>query len=184
MREANDFKGRTFEKWGYAMSSERYTWKGEHVTLRSIKEKDAPAIVKWRNDPAVYCFFKVPQKITLEKHLEWYRTSYLRDENRIDFIVELEEAKQAGTAGIIWRQEKRQAEISYLIGQEHRRQGVAAQALKTLCQHAPLLWPVKSFAAIIHQDNIPSQKFILAQGFVLYNKEGTFLNFTKEVSAL
>ena len=44
MREANDFKGRTFEKWGICNELRAVHLKGEHVTLRSIKEKDAPLL--------------------------------------------------------------------------------------------------------------------------------------------
>lgn len=166
------------------MSAQQYVWEGRRVTLRAIEEKDAPDIVKWRNDPAVYLFFKTPKEITVQEHLEWYRTAYLNNENRIDFIVETREDKGVGTAGIEWDPQEGQAEVSYLIGREYRRRGVAGEALETLCAHAALVWPVKAFQATIHEDNVPSQKFITAQGFKRYNREGRFITFVKEVPDL
>lgn len=149
------------------------------VILREISAEDAEQIVQWRADPEVYRYFKNPHRITVKEHLSWFENVYLTDTNRLDFMVCTSEDLPVGTASVKWEPETGDAEVSYLIGGNYRRQGWARKAVEALCAVAGERWPVRNFTAVINKGNIASLEFIRALGFVPDKDEETFQVFRK-----
>ena len=153
----------------------------ERLILRGIREDDASEIVKWRSDPEVYCFFKNPQKITIESHLNWFRTNYVQDESRYDWIcLEKETGKKVGVFGLVLSNEK--AEVNYLLASEAQHKGYAREAIGSLITYSHNLFDAKKVFAEIHKDNFPSIALVEKLGFVLTEAEENFLIYSKEVS--
>lgn len=161
------------------MNGQGILWHSEEVTLREISVEDAEYIVLWRSDPQVYRYFKEPRKITLHQHIQWFKESYCLNNNRVDFIVLDSDQAPVGTVGVIWDEGSKTAEVSYLIAPEHRGKGLASKALYALCAFAKKRWDVDQFTACIHQQNLPSQKFIEAQGFAWVKNEDEFRIYQK-----
>jgi len=89
--------------------------KGKKVYLRQMTIDDAKTIVEWRNDPEIQKWMFTQDKLTLEKHLDWFKNR----KNRIDFIIcDLESGKAIGTVNFINIQEKR-AEAGKMLGDKN-----------------------------------------------------------------
>jgi RimJ/RimL family protein N-acetyltransferase len=59
---------------------------GRSVKLRLMNEGDAPAIVRWRNHPAVAKWLIQWQLLTEEKHLEYFQSARKRGEVLLSFL--------------------------------------------------------------------------------------------------
>lgn len=161
------------------MSRKAIVWNSKDVILREICAEDAEQIVQWRADPEVYRYFKVPRKISVHEHLRWFNEAYCLNKNRVDFIVLNPGQTLVGTVGIIWDEERKTAEVSYLIAPEHRGKGLAAKALCALCSFGKKQWDVSRFIACVHRENLSSRKFIEAQEFTWVKNEGAFRIYQK-----
>ncbi len=51
-----------------------------------MREEDATLIVNWRNRPEDASSYRTPRKLTLEEHLQWFRSPR---PGRIDYVIEL-----------------------------------------------------------------------------------------------
>lgn len=158
-------------------------WETADVILREIGADDAARIVAWRGDPQVYRYFKSPRRITEEEHRSWYEDQYRRNEDRRDFIVLSKAREPLGTVGVSWQACENTAEVSYLIDPRYRGQGWAGKALAALCEFARTQWAVQAFSAVVHKQNLPSQGFIQAQGFVCQEEDGEFWIYRKPAEA-
>lgn len=153
----------------------------EEIVLREINQNDAENIVRWRGDPNIYRYFKVPHKITIEEHLHWFEQSYSTNCGRRDFIVLSHAGESLGTVGVKWNKDTKTAEVSYLIAPEHRGHGWASKALYALCSYAKEQWKATMFIACVHQANIPSREFIKSLGFAPVKKEDDFIFYQKHL---
>ena len=161
------------------MSNTSAFYQTKDVILREISADDAERIVRWRSDPAVYQYFKMPRKITVEEHLQWFAHSYCLNSDRRDFIVFSHSGEPLGTVGVQWNKEERTAEVSYLIDPEYRGHGWASKALYALCLYAKQQWKANVFVACVHKANLPSQRFIESQGFIFVKNEDDFAIYQK-----
>ncbi len=153
----------------------------ERLILRGIREEDAPEIVRWRTDPEVYRFFKNPQKITIESHLNWFRTNYLQDENRFDWIcLEKETGNKIGVFGLVLRDDY--AEINYLLAPEAQHKGYAREAIRCNISFVKVKYNLKKFVAEIHEDNSSSISLVEKLEFEYSRNNGSFLVYSKEVT--
>lgn len=152
----------------------------KRLILREITEDDAEMIVKWRSDPAVYCYFYHPHKITVNEHLNWYRNKYLYDHNNVDFIaIEKCSERRIGVFGIV--RSGQEAEVSYLLDNEYQKKGYASEAVNGLIEYAITKWKVKSITAGIHRNNHASIQLVKRLGFQLQKRQGDFLFYRKKV---
>ena len=152
----------------------------KRLILRGIREEDAPEIVKWRSDPEVYRYFKNPQKITIESHLNWYYHNYLLDESRFDWIcVDKQTEKIIGVFGLNYNGNN--AEVNYLLVPEAQHKGYAQEAINCLISHARN-YNVKTIIAEIHKDNSPSIALAERMRFVYVKNNENFMIFSREVS--
>jgi len=155
------------------------------LILREIESEDAENIVAWRSRPEVYRFFRAPHAVTLQEHMAWYNTSYLKDDGRLEFMaIEKQTGKPVGVFGIrklgdCEGQEK--AEVGYLLKAGAQGNGYAGEAVSLLIQLAKETWAVKKVVAEVHEDNEASIALVKRLQFVKTEKKGCFLVFEKEV---
>ena len=147
--------------------------------LREITANDAEMIVKWRSDPNVYRYFKQPQKLTLERHMEWYDNVYLKDKNKMNWISEVQKVP-IGVFGVE-RLPDLCVEISYILDSAYRKKGYASQAVCKIMDCTVANWATKRFVANIHRENAPSRYLIESIGFVRGKSMGSFLEYYKDL---
>lgn len=155
------------------------------VTLKEIEFSDAENIVSWRSDPNVYKFFRAPHAITLQEHIAWYHSSYLKSDSRIDFIAtEKKTGEPIGLFGIRKSNsssEQKKAEVSYLLKPEAQGKGYAGEAVLSLIELAKQIWSVKKIVAEIHEQNSASIALVERLQFIRKEQTGSFWIFEKEV---
>lgn len=159
------------------MSECPHTLKTERLILREIRESDAGQIVEWRSNPKVYPFFKSPHALTKEEHLNWYKNSYLKDANRLDWIcIETTLGKAMGVFSLRKIAEvPESAEVSYLIAPKEQRKGYAAEAIRTLIRYVAEEWSARIVIAEIHVNNEPSIRLVQKLGFAFMERRGLFV---------
>lgn len=148
----------------------------KRLILQEMKEKDAPLIVQWRSIPEVYQYFLSPKPLTREEHVNWYFNSYIKDENRIDFVaVEKNTQKRIGLFNI-----KRDiglikcAEIGYLLDKDAQGKGYAQEGIKRLMVFARDGWKCREAIFTIHEKNIASQILAGRLGYTKKRRAGEF----------
>ena len=157
--------------------------KTERLCLREITSDDAELIVKWRSEPDVYKYFKNSVKITKKDHLNWFENSYLENDLRTDYMAVLNETDiPVGVFGLIISEENRkEAEVSYILGKEYIGRGYAGEALTGLALWAKEKRKIKTLVAVIHMDNTASLRFAENLGFVETERFNPFIKLKKEL---
>ena len=155
--------------------------KTDRLDIRNIEEADAEQIVAWRNDPDVNKYLGIPKELTVGEHLEWYRNSYLNNENRLDCIAVLSGSDAVvGVFGVKRESaEATAAEVSYLLDKNYQGKGYASEAVKALIGFAKEEWGCREFIATIHRSNSRSAGFIKGLGFEKIDSENGMDIFRK-----
>lgn len=163
------------------MAKELDTIETVRLLLRGIDLTDSEMIVKWRSIPDFFRYFKSPHQITIDEHLNWYRSSYLENYNRFEWIcIEKESGDRVGVFGLEKKEEEK-VEISYLLAPEKQHKGFAIEAVKSLLEYATKRWDCKRVIAYIHQDNQPSIELVLKLGFRVVARDDPFVVYAIEV---
>jgi RimJ/RimL family protein N-acetyltransferase len=129
----------------------------------------------------VYKYFLNPHALTPKEHLHWFKTIYIYDENRIDWMaIKREGDIPVGVFGIK-REDKNSdsAEVSYLLAPEQQGRGYAAEAVGRLCDFCRDEWHCKKVTAEIHRENLASVCFIKKLGFKEGEGRGSFVRYEK-----
>lgn len=162
--------------------SECIKLRSERLILEELKESDAEFVVRIRSNPDVYRYFKEPREITPEDHLEWYRNSYIYNDNRIDFVAFDLEGIPVGVFGI--RRSCKNSdvtEVSYILAQEYYGKGYASEALERLIIYSKEFWKSNTVIAEIHICNSSSIKFIENKGFIKKSEDGMFAIYERTI---
>lgn len=145
----------------------------EKCILRPITRDDTPAIVKWRNNPRVYCNFIFREKFTEEIHNNWIRTRIAAGEVIQYIIFNRDHAVPVGS--VYYRdidRSNKSAEFGIFIGEDFARgKGIGLDAtkhfvkygLEELCLHRVQLRYIRG--------NIAAEKCYTEAGFI---REGIF----------
>ncbi len=154
----------------------------ERLELISLSEEHAEVVVGLRNDENVFKYFKNPHRITLEEHINWFKTRYTNDERRFDFVIALKDTGEIiGTCGVSeFDKDEKSAEISYMLAQEYQGFGYAKEAVSKLMEYCCKMYDINTFFAIIHKDNKSSIKFIEKLNFCIVNIEENFVLYKIE----
>lgn len=153
----------------------------ERLKLREITAGDAGWIVAWRSDPEAYKYFLNPHPITLRNHRNWYTNSYENTADRIDLFAEDRFSGDAvGVFGIV-RKSLNEAEVNYLVDDEHQGKGFASEGVKALMKWATEFWESDVFIAEVYKDNFASIRMIKRIGFVKDAMNGEFITFKKDM---
>lgn len=155
--------------------------KTERLLLRGIEEDDARYIAKLRSDPGVYRYFRKPCKLTLVEHLQWYRNSYIKDQNRIDWIAVSSEGACIGIFGVKRAgSQAKEAEVSYILSPSYYKMGYAREAVERMIEFCRTKWGVIDVIADIHAENTDSRRFAEKTGFREISRTGDFIRYKKE----
>ena len=162
------------------MANNLDTIQTERLSFYGINEADVDVIVKWRSNPEVYKYFKSSHKITREEHLAWYRSSYLANQNRFDWIcIEKASSKKIGVFGLV--REDDLAEVNYLLDPEAQHKGYALEGIMALVRYSASKWNIKMVYAEIHKKNLPSIKAVKKLDFHIVENKGDFVKYGIEV---
>ncbi|GEM_PF-599533 len=137
--------------------------KDKDLTLELTTEDDMELLLYWRQNPKIYKFFKRQKKpLSWEEHEKWW---HLR-KDRIDWIINYK-GRRVGTLNV--SNFKKTPEIGIFIGDiSIRSKGLGTRSIK-LALHFLRNAAYKTVRAVIHKENIPSQRAFEKAGF---EKEG------------
>lgn len=152
----------------------------ERLILKEIRESDADLIVRWRSDSNIYQYFKHPHLLTTEEHAKWYKEQYLLDTDIVNWVAYWFDAP-VGLFGAKRTQEEC-AEISYMVSQEARHKGIAAEAVLAIENWMKTEWGIIEVIAEIHKDNLLSVRFIQMLGYTIQREEEKFIIYGKNIS--
>ena len=154
-----------------------YSFSSVRFLYHCITEQDTDTLVMWRSRPDVIRYFRSPIPITRESHLQWYQEQYLTDKNRYDFIVrDVEEP--VGFVALI-REDSQSATAE--INPNYRGFHYGKELICGIVRFGYEMFGITRFTAIVHRDNIPSQKAAVSSGFRLKDNSGDFWTYVRSV---
>ena len=137
----------------------------DRLYLRAMDETDAEDVIRWRSEPSVYRFFKSPHKISAEEHSSWFKTIYLKDIDRFEWICfERQSKRKIGVFGI--RRSADSVEISYLLDVEFQHKGYAVETIEALIKFVKNELNIRRIIAEIHEYNKASIRLVEKMGFL------------------
>lgn len=161
---------------------ETYCFKSEHFQYHSIEEKDTDILVLWRSDVELIKYYYNHFPITRELHLDWYTNNYLLDNRRIDFIA-FDKKDPVGFVALTQiNYEQYSTEINYTIGnRSYKGKHLGVEMINAICEFGRKEFQLKEFIAMIHKDNLASQKTALSSGFELIDNQDIYWKYRKKV---
>lgn len=152
----------------------------EPVRVRRATEKDAVALLEWRNDPVTRAMSLNRDPVPLAQHLAWYRAA-LADPRRIILVAE-----EGGVPVGMCRfdvDEDAGAEVSINLAPEQRGRGrgraVLDAGLRALAAARP---DVRSVIAVIRPENVASVRLFTAAGFRLRGSGGGVVRYALDLA--
>jgi len=152
-------------------------FESERLLYRGISEEDSDCLVKWRSDPDLIRFFRNPEPVTLQSHLEWFRNSYMPNDSRYDFIIIEKASKQRiGTVSVNnIDYEKSICQTSHMIAEfDFWGKGFSGEALFALRKRINKEG-IRNVYCEIHQDNLGSIHINEKLGYVRSSQRGDFI---------
>ena len=143
-----------------------YHYQSEHFRYDSIQAEDADALVGWRSNPNIVKYYCSPLPVTKESHLDWFYNIYLKDSSRFDFIVSDGENLVGFVALMHIDYEAKSAEVNYTIGNpDYTGCHLSPEMINAVLNFGNREFNLCNFTAVIHKENIVSQKAVLSAGF-------------------
>jgi len=139
------------------------------VALRPWCVEDAPVLARAWADPAIRRWCSVPAEATVEGAERWIAGAdgCRQDGLALDLAIETADGVvgEVGLGPIQWGHHR--AAVGFWIDAEHRRQNLAAKALKLLAAWALAELPLDTLAAEASSENPASGWTLAAAGFTL-----------------
>ena len=155
--------------------------KSQRLELREITEKDTDFIVKLRANPDIYKYFSHPHAISRDEHVDWYKSVYLKDVTKLNWIALLRD-NPIGVFGLNRVKGKNmEAEIGYILSNEYYGHGYASEAIRTIVDWSRDNWGCKAIIAEIHKENVSSIRFVLRNGFKYEKSDENFNIYRIEI---
>lgn len=154
--------------------------------LRLAEERDADALLAWRNDPETRRWSRNTGEVALADHLAWLR-GVLASGDRLLLVGESEGTERVGMVRFD-RIGAEEWEVSIAVAPEHRGRGLAGPLLAEGERQLCLRRSPGTVLATVHRDNVASVSLFRSAG---YQQDGTtpaegtgtgFLRFVKAVS--
>lgn len=156
--------------------------------MRPVEMVDAEILLEWRNDPETRRWVRTQQVIDLRDHLTWLEAA-IREESRwyhvlVDTDASASTSASADTAPAIasvrydLEPDTGAAEVSILVAPTERGRGIGRVALE---QSLPALrqWrpEVTEVLAVVHEDNLASQRLFESAGYTYRDSEGAWRTY-------
>ncbi len=138
----------------------------DRIEVAAFQRRDLPAIVRWRNDPAVNRYLR-PAYRTLPEVEDWYERYFGSEGNRL-FAV-LADGTLVGYCTIeAIERENNKCELGIVIGEkEYWRRGVGTSVIRRLLRMAFAELGMHRVEAVVHGDNVASATCFSRLGFRL-----------------
>jgi RimJ/RimL family protein N-acetyltransferase len=104
------------------------------ITLASLERRNLNQLLKWRNDPNNWMYFRQSKLITQEQHQAWFEG--LQNDPSVQMFTIFKDNDLAGACGftsIDWV--NRSAEVSFYIGDGYIDKEIAPVAFTYLVEH-------------------------------------------------
>jgi len=125
--------------------------------------EDAEAVYNWRNDPKVRAVSRSVGEIDYAAHASWFAERIPLTHPETVWIIEADDGVGIGSARINCYEDDDRAEISVVLGEEHRSRGVGRQVIKQLADKVRAMGRVPT--AFVRPDNRRSLNTFTAAGF-------------------
>ena len=140
---------------------------------------DASVLLAWRNDPSVREFSLNPAQITALEHSRWF-TARLEKQKSEPFLFFEVDGKTIGMTRLDMASEStNKFEISILVDPNYHGSGIGTKILSMTCETFFGLFPEKTIIAMVHQQNLISQKLFRNAGFEQKFEDGNFHGYEK-----
>jgi ribosomal-protein-alanine N-acetyltransferase len=149
----------------------------EHIRLRPFSQADVEALFKIANQKDIFRYFPSPAAWTREK-TEKFIKSQLDHWEEHGFgwwaVEPREHPELIGWNGLQYLPETEEIEVGYLISQSFRGRGWTIEGVRASLGFGFKQLGIKSIIAIIHPDNIASQKVAEKCGFKFVDRNKYF----------
>ena len=135
----------------------------DNLKLRTWQESDCRMIYDWRMSPSVRAKSFNNKEFSYEDHKKWFK-NFMGNQFSFGFILE---DSNEPVAQIRFDKTKIEGyyNISIFTAPNLSGKGYGSKILEMACSHPSLLDKVKYFVAEVFDDNIPSKKIFLKNGF-------------------
>ena len=147
--------------------------------LRKANSSDIEFLWYLRNQPETYRYSRQNQTVNWKEHIEWILPIILKINNKELFIIKNLETS-IGQVRLDWMESKK-AEISISILKEFQGKGFANKSLSLAIKQAKKEDRAKSLMAVIHEENLTSQKLFERLNFKLKEKKEIWLKYVLEL---
>jgi RimJ/RimL family protein N-acetyltransferase len=148
------------------------------MIVRTIHQNDLLDIFLWRNDLTSIFYSIKNKKITFLQHVNWFRKSLINPNIKI-YIGLIRKYKKLSKIGIVrFDIKKKIVIVSINLNPDFRGKKFSSQFLKLSIKKF-LIYKKKNLKAIIRNNNIPSIKCFLKNGFILFIKDKEFSVYKK-----
>ncbi|WP_051473403.1 GNAT family N-acetyltransferase [Saccharomonospora piscinae] len=162
---------------------------GPALRLREAEDTDAPALLRWRNDPDTRRWSRTTDPVALPEHRAWL-SRVLASPDRLLLVAESAGTAGAEPVGMVRFDDAGEGcwEVSIAVAPEHRGRGLAAPLLaegerQLRRRHRP--GTVVAVLAVVHRDNAASVALFEAAGYRpdgVADAAGDFLRFVRAQS--
>lgn len=140
------------------------------VELRSLQKSDLEQVLRWRNQPDVASYMFVTDEISMEEHLNWFKSLTSND---VYLVIQVD-LKQIGVINvkqIDW--ENRSGEAGIFIGDKaYRNSPIAMQAIFALMDTFFNDFNFKMLKATVKRTNVSAIDFNQRLGYEICAEEG------------
>ncbi len=149
-----------------------------NIKLKKADFEDIEFLFYLRNIPEYYRYYKKPQAVEWEEHINWIMPILLGVDRRDLYIVVVDDTK-AGQIRIDYTADM--AEISISLVEHFMGKNIAHLALEKAIEKAKKENGVKTFRAHVHQNNIASQKLFEKLDYRFEMQDGVWIKYIKNV---
>ena len=136
----------------------------EHnYNLRTWRESDCRMIYDWRMSPEVRAKSFNNKEFSYEDHKKWFQ-NFMQNKLSFGFILE-DDSKPVAQIRFDKTKIEGYYNISIFTAPNLSGKGYGSKVLELACQDKNLLANAKCFVAEVFDDNIPSKKIFLKNGF-------------------
>lgn len=142
----------------------------DRLIVRAVRVEDLADLLEINGDGEVTHFLPYATWQTLDDARAWFERmrGLVETGAAVQLVIERRaDAKVIGTALVFKYDEgSGRAELGYVIGRAHWRQGYAGEALRALLTHAFEVLHLRRIEAEVNPDNLASNALLRALGFV------------------
>ena len=162
--------------------SKSETFSSPHFTYRGITFDDSFQLSAWRSNQELIKYFQNPKPESLEMQEKWFCESYMQDGRRYDFLVlDSQSGKPVGFVGASHiNYAKGKCYIGYTIAEaSFRGKHLSSELVSSLLQFLARSLGIHTYFAVVHKDNVPSQRLVSGLSFFPIYSDSQFITYQR-----